>query len=116
MFFFFVSPLFLLPLSRTSRPNGFLKFPTIAQQKNILIGTKVDQRSDPDFLENLKDKGLKPVATEQGEELAADIKALKYMECSAKDGQGLKNIFDFAIKSCLCTKKPASSSKSCSLF
>jgi len=72
--------------------------------KNLLVGTKVDLRDDPSFLESLSEKGLKPVSSEQGEQLAADIKALKYMECSALTQKNLKEVFDFAIKSVLVPK------------
>ena len=88
---------------------------------NILVGTKLDLREDPekvpfdglDFqirpcltlffsqLESLKEKGLSPITTEQGEQLAAEIKAVKYMECSALTQKGLKEVFDFAIKTVL---------------
>jgi Ras-related C3 botulinum toxin substrate 1 len=68
---------------------------------NILVGTKVDLRDDPAFLESLKEKGLSPVSAAQGEQLAAEIKAVKYMECSALSQKGLKEVFDFAIKNVL---------------
>jgi len=66
-----------------------------------LVGTKLDLREDPEKLESLKEKGLAPIATEQGEQLATDIKAVKYMECSALTQKGLKEVFDFAIKTVL---------------
>lgn len=71
---------------------------------NILVGTKVDLRDDPEFLESLKEKGLSPISPAQGEQLAAEIKAVKYMECSALTQKGLKEVFDFAIKNVLVGK------------
>jgi len=64
----------------------------------LLVGTKVDLRNDEDMLENLKDKGLSPIPSSQGEELAKEIKAFNYMECSALTMDGLKEVFDTAIK------------------
>jgi len=64
----------------------------------LLIGTKIDLREDQEMIENLKDKGLSPIPASQGEELAAEIKAIKYMECSALTMDGLKEVFDTAIK------------------
>jgi len=71
----------------------------------ILVGTKLDARSDQTLLEKLKSQGQKPVTTEQGQELARKIKAVKYMECSAKTGDGLKAVFDDAIKAVLFQKR-----------
>ena len=64
----------------------------------ILVGTKLDLRDDPDTLAKLKSKGGWAISTEQGHQLAKRIKALKYMEASAKTGQQLKPIFDEAVK------------------
>jgi len=71
----------------------------------ILVGTKLDARSDQGLLEKLKSQGQKPVTTEQGQELARKIKAVKYMECSAKTSEGLKAVFDEAIKAVLFQKR-----------
>jgi len=71
----------------------------------ILVGTKLDARSDTGLLDKLKAQGQKPVTTEQGQELAKKIKAVKYMECSAKTSEGLKAVFDEAIKAVLFIKR-----------
>jgi len=71
----------------------------------ILVGTKLDARSDQALLEKLKSQGQKPVTTEQGQELARKVKAVKYMECSAKTSEGLKSVFDEAIKAVLFQKR-----------
>eukprot|EP01126_Amoeba_proteus_P040907 TRINITY_DN4388_c0_g2_i1.p1 TRINITY_DN4388_c0_g2~~TRINITY_DN4388_c0_g2_i1.p1 ORF type:complete len:201 (-),score=37.59 TRINITY_DN4388_c0_g2_i1:55-657(-) len=68
---------------------------------NVLVGTKVDLRDNAEFLESLKEKGLSPISQQQGEQLAAEIKAVKYLECSALTQKGLKEVFDFAIKNVL---------------
>ena len=71
----------------------------------ILVGTKLDLREDPATLEKLRASGQTPVTTAKGEELAKKIKAVKYLECSAKTEANLKNVFDDAVKSVLFTKK-----------
>ncbi len=49
----------------------------------ILVGTKIDLRDDLVTLEELRKKGEMPISTEQGQALATEIKAIKYIECSA---------------------------------
>lgn len=45
----------------------------------------------------LSAQGLKPISPEQGAVVAKEIGA-KYAECSAKTGQGLKEVFALALK------------------
>ncbi len=59
----------------------------------IVVGTKVDLRDDPDTVAKLKDSRRAPITEEQGTEMARKVKAVKYMECSAKTQQGLKHVF-----------------------
>jgi Ras-related C3 botulinum toxin substrate 1 len=68
--------------------------------KLILVGTKSDAREDKDALEKMP-AGMKPVETAEGEALAKEIGAIRYMECSALTQKGLKNVFDAAIKAIL---------------
>jgi small GTP-binding protein len=70
----------------------------------IVVGTKLDLRDDQATLDKLATQGHKPISTAQGEELARKIKAVKFMECSAKTGQQLKSVFDEAVKSVLFKK------------
>jgi len=86
---------------------------------NLLVGTKVDLRSDPNFIQSLKDKGLRAISNEQGAQLGQEIKAIKYMECSALTQVGLKEVFDFAIKTVLVPKGKGENMKKkggCTLF
>jgi len=64
----------------------------------VLVGTKVDLRKDEKTITDLKAKGQSPISLEQGEKLARELKCVKYLECSAKEQQGLKNVFDESIK------------------
>ena len=45
------------------------------------------------------------LAHDQGYELAKKIKAIKYLECSAKTGENLKTVFDEAVKAVLFAPK-----------
>ncbi|KAM9991192.1 hypothetical protein ACTFIZ_004600 [Dictyostelium cf. discoideum] len=60
----------------------------------ILVATKLDKRDDKE----IKDK-LNPISYEQGHNtLMKKIKAIQYLECSALTKQGLKIVFDEAVK------------------
>jgi len=64
----------------------------------ILVGTKADMRSDPDLANALHRKGLRFVEREAADKLAKEIGAVKYVECSALTQEGLKYVFDEAIR------------------
>lgn len=68
---------------------------------SILVGTKIDLRGEESALEKLRKQGQQPITPEQGQQLAKKIKALKYLECSAKTGENLKQVFDEAVKAVL---------------
>ena len=59
----------------------------------ILVGTKLDRRAE-----------LGPsdtVSSQEGQAMAHDIKAVAYMECSALTQEGLKEVFDLAVRTTL---------------
>ena len=60
----------------------------------LIVGTQVDLRDDPQVMEKLQRQKQRPVAPEQGERLARELGAVKYVECSALTQKGLKNVFD----------------------
>ncbi|BHF59328.1 Rho GTPase [Sparganum proliferum] len=65
----------------------------------LLVGTQSDLRDDPDTIAKLAKNKQKPLTPQQGEKLARDIGACKYLECSALTQKGLKDVFDEAILS-----------------
>lgn len=73
----------------------------------LIVGTQVDLRdSEGDrnkTLEKLATTRQRPITTEQGERLARELGAVKYVECSALTQRGLKNVFDeVSLGSALC--------------
>ena len=60
----------------------------------LIVGTQIDLRDDPQVLEKLQRQKQRPVTSEQGERLARELGAVKYVECSALTQKGLKNVFD----------------------
>eukprot|EP00300_Choanocystis_sp_HF-7_P006949 c14_g1_i1.p1 GENE.c14_g1_i1~~c14_g1_i1.p1 ORF type:complete len:193 (+),score=59.79 c14_g1_i1:43-621(+) len=82
----------------------------------ILTGTKVDLREDKDTLERLREKQLSPITYQQGLQMAKEINAVKYLECSALTQKGLKTVFDEAIRAVLCPAAKQKKKKGCALL
>eukprot|EP01088_Endostelium_zonatum_P000566 TRINITY_DN1080_c0_g5_i1.p1 TRINITY_DN1080_c0_g5~~TRINITY_DN1080_c0_g5_i1.p1 ORF type:complete len:201 (-),score=42.22 TRINITY_DN1080_c0_g5_i1:73-675(-) len=88
----------------------------------ILVGTKIDLREDEKTVEELKKTGQVGITSDQGQKLATEIKALKYLECSALTRKGLKNVFDNALTSVVCephtptSQSQGKSKRGCLLF
>ena len=49
----------------------------------LLVGTQIDLRDDAATVEKLAKNKQKPITAEMGEKLAKELKAVKYVECSA---------------------------------
>lgn len=49
----------------------------------MLVGTQVDLRDDAGTIEKLSKNKQKPISQEAGDKLAKELKAVKYVECSA---------------------------------
>lgn len=63
----------------------------------LLIGTKTDLRTDSTTLRMLSAQGQVPITPEHGAAVAKDIGA-SYRECSAKTGNGVKEVFQAALR------------------
>ena len=59
----------------------------------ILVACKTDLRTDPKVIAKLKTQGERPVSMETGKQIAAQIRADAYMECSAKTREGVQELF-----------------------
>jgi len=63
----------------------------------LLVGTKIDLRADEQTRRMLSAQGQTTVTPEQGGAVAREIGA-RYMECSAKTGKGVQDVFNAALK------------------
>ena len=68
------------------------------------MGTKLDLRHDEKAKAELAEDGRKPISAAEGERLASSIGAVEYLECSALTQEGLKTVFDEAIRCALWAK------------
>ena len=65
----------------------------------ILIGTKSDLRDDWDNLPaDKKDPSYRPISTEEGQNFAKKIGAVKYIECSALKSINVGEVFEETVR------------------
>ena len=72
----------------------------------LLVGTKLDLREDEETVAKLRTNQLTPITYPQGLSMANDVGAVKYLECSAKTNQGLRQVFESAIEIVLYPSTP----------
>ncbi|XP_075904995.1 rho-related GTP-binding protein RhoU-like isoform X2 [Nelusetta ayraudi] len=63
----------------------------------VLVGTQLDLREDVQVLINLAQNQERPVGSEEGRQLAQELGAVAFAECSALTQKNLKDAFDAAI-------------------
>lgn len=74
----------------------------------ILVGCKKDLRNDPKTISELAKTSQKPVTEAEGMAIQKIIRAEKYLECSAKTNEGVKEVFEHATRFALLSKKGGS--------
>jgi Ras family protein A len=90
----------------------------------ILVGCKKDLRRDPKTIESLRKTSQRPVTPEevrvfdqpsvlllillQGMAVAQKIGARQYLECSAKSGEGVREVFQYATRAALLSRSKSS--------
>jgi len=77
----------------------------------ILVGTKTDLRDDSQIQRTLASRGNKAISHEDGVARAKEINALKYMECSAFTMDGIKQVFDEAVRAAILRKEKSKKKK-----
>lgn len=80
-----------------------------------MVACKKDLRYDQRTIEELRRSNQAPVSPERGAEIARHIKARDYLECSAKTGEGVREVFESATRASLLAKPKGSrrSNKNC---
>ncbi|KZP09570.1 ras-domain-containing protein [Athelia psychrophila] len=67
----------------------------------VLVGYKSDLRHEPEVIEELRKTSQRPVSKEKAMVVAEKIGAKIYLECSARKGLGVREIFHFATRAAL---------------
>jgi cell division control protein 42 len=60
----------------------------------LIVGTQTDLRDEAAVKEKLAKQKMTPVRKEDGERMAKELGAVKYVECSALTQYKLKDVFD----------------------
>ncbi|XP_067302647.1 cell division cycle 42 like 2 isoform X3 [Pseudorasbora parva] len=100
----------LRPLNYPQTDVFLVCFSVVSLSSFENVKEKIDLRDDPITIARLAKNKQKPINPETAEKLAKDLKAVKYVECSALTQKGLKNVFDEAILTAL---DPPGSQKTC---
>ncbi|KAI1247655.1 Rho GTPase [Eutypa lata] len=79
----------------------------------LIVGTQTDLRDDPSVREKLAKQKMQPVRKEDGERMAKELGAVKYVECSALTQYKLKDVFDEAIVAALEPPAPKKKGHKC---
>jgi len=67
----------------------------------ILVACKKDLRRDPRVTDELRKTNQRPVTPEEGMAVKEKIGAKHYLECSARTGEGVREVFQFATREAL---------------
>jgi Ras homolog gene family, member A len=70
----------------------------------ILVACKKDLRRDPRVIEELRKTNQRPVTPEEGMAVSQKIGARNYLECSAKTGEGVREVFQHATRAALLSR------------
>ena len=65
----------------------------VAKAPMLIVGLRTDLRNDPETLNKIGSA----IPTEEGDNLAKQLGAKEYLECSAKTGDGIIVVFDTAV-------------------
>lgn len=82
----------------------------------ILVGLKCDLRNDPKTIEELKKTRQAPVTTEEAMAVSQKIGAYKYLECSARTREGVKEVFEHATRAALAVNKKRGGKNKCMIL
>ncbi|KAF6779887.1 hypothetical protein AHF37_00764, partial [Paragonimus kellicotti] len=81
----------------------------------LLVGTQTDLRDEKPTISTTRSNKPAYISAAVGEKYAKDVKAVKYLECSALSQRGLKNVMDEAILAALDPPSPKPTKK-CTLL
>jgi len=81
----------------------------------LLVGTKSDLRKDENTIKQLNSRQQSMVEVESAQRMAKEIGAVNFLECSALTQEGLKQVFDEAIRAAM-SKPTGKKRKTCEIL
>jgi Rho family protein len=79
----------------------------------ILVGLKKDLRTDRNAIEDVRKRSSRFVDPQEAENIARQIGARRYLECSALTGEGVDDVFEVATRASLLVSSHSQSSSCC---
>jgi len=79
----------------------------------ILVGLKKDLREDPAAREEMRKKSWSFVQPGQGESIARQVGAKRYLECSSLTGEGVDDVFEAATRAAMTTRETTEEAGCC---
>ena len=77
------------------------------------MGLKKDLREDPVAIEEMRKKSQRFINSREASEIAHEIGARKYLECSSLTGEGVDDVFEAATRAALLTFEKGEGSGCC---
>ncbi len=82
----------------------------------ILVGLKKDLRDDPRAIEEMRLRSQQFVSYREGNDVAHQIGARKYLECSSLTGEGVDDVFEAATRAALLTFEKGEGGGCCNIL
>ncbi|KAI9797591.1 MAG: Rho GTPase [Sarcosagium campestre] len=82
----------------------------------ILVGLKKDLRDDPTAIEEMRKRSMQFIPFKDANDVAHQIGARKYLECSSLTGEGVDDVFEAATRAALLTFEKGEGSGCCVLL
>eukprot|EP00056_Hartaetosiga_gracilis_P000701 m.40031 g.40031 ORF g.40031 m.40031 type:complete len:195 (-) comp10313_c0_seq1:609-1193(-) len=82
----------------------------------VLVGNKCDLRDDKDTITRLARLSQKPVSHGEGGNVAEKIGAFSFLECSAKTGENVRNLFETAARATMTKHTHGGKKNKCALL
>ncbi len=80
------------------------------------MGLKKDLRDDPIAIEEMRLRSQQFVSSREGSEVAHQIGARKYLECSSLTGEGVDDVFEAATRIALLTFEKGEGAGCCTIL